>query len=58
MRGRLGDLIFSYLVVEGAAADAQTFGCLLFVPAALFQRFLQKFFLVIYQCGRLADICG
>lgn len=58
MRGGLGDLVLLELFIKGAAADSQTFGCLLFIPAALSQYFLQKFFLVIYQCGRLADICS
>jgi hypothetical protein len=41
MRYGPGDLIFLKLVIEGAAADPQTLGCLLLVPATLFKNFLQ-----------------
>ena len=58
MRGGLVDLVFFEFVVKGTAADSQTLGCLLLVPATLVEDFLQKSLLVIYQCGRLADICS
>ena len=40
MGGGLVDLVFFEFVVEGAAADPQPFGCLLFVPATLVEDFL------------------
>ena len=49
MGGGFSDLVFFEFVVEGAAADTEAIGGLLFVPAAIVQDLLQKPFLVFYQ---------
>ncbi len=58
MRSGLGDLVFLELIIEGAAANPQELGCLLLVPATLFQHFFQQLSLMLYQGWCLPDRGG
>jgi hypothetical protein len=48
MRGGFSDLVFLEFVVESAAADAQTLGGLLLIPATILKHFHKQFALVLY----------
>ncbi len=56
MHGRLADLVFFELVINGAAADPEADGRLFFVPVAFIQDFYEQFFLVFIY-GSVRSTC-